>query len=182
LLPNASLYPETGKISVIDRAVDPQTGTIRVRLVFPNPKYILKAGMSCIVRVHNQDSTPQLVVPGRAVVEQMGEYFVFVVKDTLIARPADSAEKKGADTASGPRLMAFQKKVQIGQTIGAEVIIKSGITAGEKIVVDGVQQLHDGSPVATGNKRPPGANGSDSSRRGTRDSLPKMDSSKNTQP
>ena len=40
--------------------------------------------MSCVVRVHNQDTAPQLVLPGKAVVEQMGEYFVFVAKDTVM--------------------------------------------------------------------------------------------------
>ena len=54
LMPDNTLYPYTGKISVIDRAVDPQTGSIRVRLVFPNPNLTLKAGISCVVREHNQ--------------------------------------------------------------------------------------------------------------------------------
>lgn len=152
LLPNSSMYPHTGRISVIDRAVDPQTGAIRVRLVFPNPASYLRAGMSCVVRVRNVDSTPQIIVPSKAVVEQMGEYFVFVVKDTVM--PAkDSAAKKGEN---GPEehtgLFAFQKKVMPGETIGANVIIKSGISEGDKIVVDGVQALHDGSRVSATNK------------------------------
>ncbi len=87
LLPDNSLYPFTGKISVIDRAVDSQTGSIRVRLVFDNPKGFLRVGMSCVVRVHNQDTNPQLVLPSKAVVEQMGEYFVFVAKDSLVNNP-----------------------------------------------------------------------------------------------
>ncbi len=44
ILPNDSIYHYTGKIYIIDRAVDPQTGTIRIRLVFPNPGYRLKTG------------------------------------------------------------------------------------------------------------------------------------------
>ena len=99
LLPDESLYPYTGKISVIDRAVDPQTGSIRVRLVFPNPKYTLKAGLSCVVREHNQDTLPQMLIPGKAIVEQMGEYFVFVAKDTIINTRSDSSQKKETDTA-----------------------------------------------------------------------------------
>jgi len=63
LLPDGSLYEHLGKFSIIDRAVDPQTGSIRVRLVFDNPQYALRAGMSCVVQVHNQDVGPQLVVP-----------------------------------------------------------------------------------------------------------------------
>lgn len=154
-LPNGELYPHLGKISIIDRAVDPQTGTIRVRLVFPNPQDELKAGMSCIVRVHNQDTAPQMVIPNRAVVEQMGEYFVFIVKDTLLKKDNDGSATSGKDTsdtgaAKGPQLLAFEKKVQLGQTIGPNVIITKGLTDGETIVVDGVQSLHDGVAVNPG--------------------------------
>jgi len=160
LLPDNSLYPFTGKISVIDRAVDPQTGSIRVRLVFANPGS-LRAGMSCIVRVHNLEPTPQMLIPSKAVVEQMGEYFVFVAKDTIYSNPSDSTKKKETEdsTQKGPRLLAFQKKVQTGQTIGANVIIKSGIKEGDTIVVDGVQSLHDGSKITTGNTLPPSTGG-----------------------
>jgi RND family efflux transporter MFP subunit len=177
LLPNNSLYPHTGKISIIDRAVDPQTGSIRIRLVFPNPESDLKVGMSCIVRVHNQDAAPQLVIPGKAVVEQMGEYFVFIVKDTIIIHH-DSTKKQEPDTAAqqGPKPYAFQKKIQIGQTIGANVIVKGGISEGDRVVIDGVQSLHEGSQVNVGNRKP---DGSDSARSKGQDSTRKMDSSKN---
>jgi len=145
VLPNHTLYPLTGNISVIDRAVDPQTGTIRVRLVFANPKQDLRVGMSCVARVHNLETTPQIVIPGRAIVEQMGEYFVYIAKDTVIHNPADSA--------GGLRLVAIQVKVETGQTIGGDVLIKSGLHNGDKIVVDGVQALHDGSPITTANRQ-----------------------------
>ena len=155
-LPDNTIYPYTGKISVIDRAVDPQTGALRIRLEFPNPDNALKVGMSCVVRVHNLEPAPVLLIPGKAVVEQMGEYFVFVAKDTLMPEHADSTKKKEveaakADTAQNtPKLRAFQRKVMLGQTIGPNVIIKSGIEEGDKVVVDGVQLLHDGSKIALG--------------------------------
>ncbi len=153
VLPNNSFYGHTGKISVIDRAVNSQTGSIRVRLVFPNPDYLLRAGMSCVVRVRNQESTPQILIPNKAVVEQMGEFFVFLARDTVMI---DSAAKdKSGETKAG--MVALQKKVQPGETIGPNVIIKSGIDEGDKIVVDGVQSLHDGSGITTANKPPPGA-------------------------
>jgi RND family efflux transporter MFP subunit len=159
LMPNNSLYPYVGRISVIDRAVDPQTGAIRVRLEFPNPNGDLKVGMSCVVRVHNQEPAPVLLIPGKAVVEQMGEYFVFVEKDTLIVH-VDTTKKKEADTAAKvPSPHVFQMKVQLGQTIGSMVIIKDGINEGDKVVVDGVQLLHDGSKVALGIKKPGGEKG-----------------------
>jgi membrane fusion protein (multidrug efflux system) len=148
LLPDHSIYPHTGKISVIDRAVDPQTGTIRVRLEFTNPKLNLRAGMSCVVRVHNLEQTPQIVIPARAIVEQMGEYFVYMAKDTA----ADS-------TAGQSKLKAEQVKVETGQTIGSNILIRSGLKEGDRIVVDGVQALHDGSPITTANRQGPGQPG-----------------------
>jgi RND family efflux transporter MFP subunit len=156
LLADNSLYPVNGKIAVIDRAVNSQTGAITIRLVFPNPKGMLRVGMSCVVRVHNQEPGPQIVVPGKAVVEQMGEYFVYTAKDTMMNNP-----KAGADSAKNKikKLVAFQKKVQVGETIGPNMIIKSGIDNGERVIVDGVQLLHDGSKITTANKVGPSAGG-----------------------
>jgi membrane fusion protein, multidrug efflux system len=181
LLPNGQIYPYTGKIAIIDRAVDPQTGTITVRLAFPNPQAVLRPGMSTVVRVHNQDAAPQIVVPSRAVVEQMGEYFLFVARDTVLkgaggdasaaagkdketkgndgAKAADT-EKKAADTVETPKLHAFQKKVQLGQTVGANVVVRSGVSVGDRIIVDGVQAIHEGSRISAGSaKRPEGRDG-----------------------
>ncbi len=154
-LPDNTLYPATGKISVIDRAVDPQTGSITVRLVFPNPKFYLRPGMSCVVKVHNQETKPQLVLPNKAVVEQMGEYFVFVAIDTLVK---DTAQTTGK-ISDKKELLAFQKKVQTGQTIGPKVIIKNGLNPGERVIVDGVQSLHNGTIITTAIKIPPAGKG-----------------------
>jgi len=168
LMPDNTLYPYVGKISVIDRAVDQQTGAIRIRLEFPNPKSDLRVGMSCVVRVHNQEATPQLVIPGKAVVEQMGEYFVFIVRDTIINH-IDSTKKKDKEAEADsqtPKPRAFQKKVQLGQTIGGNVIIKDGISEGDRVVIDGVQLLHDGGRVSLGEKKSDGAKGSDSTATG----------------
>jgi len=156
LLPDNSLYKFTGKISVIDRAVDPQTGAIRIRLIFPNPQNELKVGMSCVVRVHNLDTSPQMVIPGKAVVEQMGEYFVYVAKDTVMASKSaeNKSEKKPGDNESnGPRLRAIQRKVKVGQTIGGNIVVLSGINDGDKVVVAGIQAIHDGSPIEVGEKK-----------------------------
>jgi membrane fusion protein (multidrug efflux system) len=140
-----------GNLSVLDRAVDPQTGTFRVRVVFPNPDYTLRPGTSCVLRVHNQDAAPELVVPSKSVVEVMGEYFVYMVKDTTARNPDDS-------TKTHPVTIAIQKKVQVGQTIAPNVIIKNGIHAGDKIVVDGVQSLHTGSLIDISKKTGAGKN------------------------
>ena len=76
------VYPYPGKISFLDRAVDPQTGTIKTRLIFPNDKKLLRSGMSGTVRVKNNASTQAIVIPYKAVTEQLGEFFAYVVNDS----------------------------------------------------------------------------------------------------
>jgi membrane fusion protein (multidrug efflux system) len=147
ILPNDSIYPFEGKISIIDRAVDPQSGTIRVRINFPNTKNILKPGISCVLRVHNQEKKAMMIVPNKSIVELMGEYFVYVVKDSVVPTPNDSTIKKRA-------LVAVQKKVQTGQILPPDIIILSGIQSGDRIVTDGVQFLHTGSIVSLSQKKP----------------------------
>ena len=148
-LPNDTIYHHLGKLSVIDRAVDPQTGTIRIRAEYANPNLILRPGMSCVMRVRNQETTPQLLVPSRAVVELMGEYFVFIAKDSVVREKEDT-------TKTHPATVAVQKKVILGQTVAPNVIIKSGIKEGDKIVLDGVQSLRTGAEIKV-SKAPEGA-------------------------
>ncbi len=125
--PDNSIYPKTGSISLIDRAVDPQTATIKARLIFPNRNYLLRAGMSCNVRVKNNTVTTMFILsPYKAVVEQMGEYFVFVVNDSS---------------------KVMQHKVLLGARINDKVVITDGLQEGDRIVVDGVQKLKDGAKV-----------------------------------
>ncbi len=127
------LYPLPGNISFIDRAVDPQTGTIKVRLVFPNDNGMLKPGMNTTVRVKNTASKNATIIPYEAVTEQLGEFYVYVVGDSS---------------------KVSQQKVQLGTQIGDNVIIKDGLRAGETIVVKGVQNLHQGSVITTAPPKP----------------------------
>ncbi len=127
-MPDNSIYPYSGKISIIDRAFDPQTGTITIRLTFPNKERELKPGMSCNVLVYNHFQKPQLVIPYLSVSEMMGEYFVFLVNGNKVT----------------------QTRVSLGQKVDADVIVDDGLKAGDIIVTDGIQKLHDGSVVQTG--------------------------------
>ncbi len=127
------IYPYPGKISLIDRAVDPQTGTIKIRLVFPNPKHLLKPGMNATVRVKNTASKNATLIPYAAVTEQLGEFFVYAVGDSS---------------------KVSQRQVTLGTQIGDNVIVKDGVKPGETIVVEGVQNLHQGSIVTTEAPKP----------------------------
>jgi len=122
------VYPFHGSIYLVDRAVDPQTGTIKTRLLFPNNNSILKAGMSTTVRILNNASENAILIPYKAVTEQLGEYFVYV--------PGDSNK-------------VAQRKILLGKQIGTDVIVKDGLKPGEKIVVQGVQNLRQGVVITT---------------------------------
>lgn len=122
------VYPYRGKINIIDRAVDPQTGAIKVRLSFPNDKQMLKAGMSATVRVQNNASEAAVLIPHKAVTEQLGEFFVYVVGDSN---------------------KVTQRKLVLGKQIESNIIVKDGLKPGEKIVVQGVQNLKEGAFITT---------------------------------
>jgi RND family efflux transporter MFP subunit len=124
-LADQSRYPYPGKIFIVDRAVDPQTATIKVRFLFPNPGNLLKAGMSANLQILNKSDAQTLLIPYKATVEQMAEYFVYVVQ-------ADSV---------------VQRKVLLGQRIRDMAIVKSGLAENEVIALDGVQKLRDGTKV-----------------------------------
>jgi len=132
VLPDKSIYPYPGKILFLDRAVDRQTGTLKVRLQFPNSNKALRDGMSCKIKVENKNADKVIVIPNKSVVEQMGEYFVYVVNQ---------------DTAK-------QHKVQIGPVVGKNIIIYDGLHEGETFVVEGIQKLRDDVAVETGTPQP----------------------------
>ncbi len=128
VLPTGETYGYQGKISVIDRGVNNQTGTIKVRVRFPNPKDKLVDGMSCSINVLNKASGNQVVIPNKALVEQMGEYFVYIAQDTI----------------------AKQVKVKTGPKINSDIVILSGIKQGDKIITEGLQRLRDGAHITLG--------------------------------
>ena len=125
-LPDGTIYPEVGKIAFMDRAVDPQTGTLKLRLEFNNSKHLLKPGMSCNVRIKNNGNVNQLLVPMKALVEQMGEYFVYVLGDSS---------------------KVFQKHIITGAIINDKIVVKDGLVEKDKVVIDGVQKMKEGIVV-----------------------------------
>ena len=139
-LPNQEAYPSYGTFFTIDRAVDPQTGTITVRITCPNKESSspLKAGLSVNVRVLSPGSGGvQVVIPMTATMEQMSEYFVFMVQDSTVK----------------------QQRVKLGARAGNMVVVLDGLKTGDVIARDGIQKLHDKSVVKIGAPGPgaPGA-------------------------
>jgi len=136
MLPGLRPYTLPGRVATVDRAVDPQTGTLRVRIQFPNPEKLLKAGMNVTLRVLNQDTGNQLVIPARAVTEQMGEFYVYVVGDSN---------------------KVAQRKVMTGTRVKDMVVVRSGLKQNETIVSDGLQNLHEGAVIQVGDPTKPAA-------------------------
>lgn len=125
------VYNKAGKISVIDRAVDQNTGSIKMRLTFVNPEHTLRSGMSGQLRVLTTAGDKTILIPFKAVTEQLGEFFVYVtVPDNKVT----------------------QRKVILGRQIGKNIIVKDGLKEGETIVTEGVQNLREGSVI---NVNPP---------------------------
>ncbi|RYU81594.1 efflux RND transporter periplasmic adaptor subunit [Hymenobacter persicinus] len=128
-LPDGTTYAQPGKILAIDRGVDQQTGTVQVRVQFPNLDRKLKDGLSGVLRVLNRQSGRRLVVPFKAVVEQMGENFVFIAGDSS---------------------KADQRKVQLGPRLRDQIVIMSGIKEGDQVITEGLNRLRDGGQIQTG--------------------------------
>jgi membrane fusion protein (multidrug efflux system) len=128
-------YNHPGKVLAVDRGVINQTGTIIVRIQFPNPDDVLKDGMSCVLKVLNQDSGDRIQIPYKSVSEQMGEFFVFVKRDSI----------------------AKQIKVKLGPRVGTDVVVMDGLNQGDQVITDGFQRLRDGGKVTLGNPNPPQA-------------------------
>ena len=133
---DGSVYPYPGKIQAIDRAIDPQTGTITVRVGFPNKERQLIPGMIAVLRVRNADIGEQLVIPNKAITEQMGEFYAYVIQGDSVV----------------------QNKVTLGSKVADKVVVREGLKAGDKVVVEGTQKLRPGAKITLGTPQPaPGA-------------------------
>lgn len=132
---NGNHYSLNGKIVAIDRAVDSGTGTIKVRISYENPTGLLVSGMTCNVNVLNKAKEAQLVIPHKAVSEQLGKYSVFVVGDSSKVE---------------------QRIVSLGSEAQGSIVITDGLKEGEVIVSEGIMKLRPGAVVQASNE---GGNG-----------------------
>jgi len=123
---NGNEYALNGKIVAVDRAVDPGTGTIKVRISYPNPSGVLVSGMTCNVKVLNRAPEPQIIIPHKAVSEQLGKYSVYVVGDSSKVE---------------------QRMVELGSEVKDRIVIREGLKEGEVIVSDGIMKLRPGAVV-----------------------------------
>jgi len=127
VLADGSLHPHRGGVVFADRTVDPSTGTLLLEVAFPNPDNIIRPGQFGRVRAPIKTIPQAILVPQRAVQELQATYSVFVV----------TSENR-----------AEFRKVSPGERIGNLYVIESGLQAGEKVVVEGVQKIQNNAEVS----------------------------------
>jgi len=126
ILSDGSVYEKTGTVYFADREVNPSTGAIRIAGVFANPNNLLRPGGYGKVRTSVKTQNGALLVPQRAVIELQGSHQVAVV---------------GADDKVNIR------PVTVGERVGQMWIVTEGLKTGERVVVEGLMKVRDGSSV-----------------------------------
>jgi len=127
VLSDGTVFPEKGRVLLTGRNVDVRTGTITTIGLFPNPGNVLRPGQYAKVRAVVKVRKGAIVVPQRAVNELQGAYQVAVV---------------GADDKAQVRT------VKVAERIGSLWIIESGLSPGERVVVEGFSRVKTGQSVA----------------------------------
>lgn len=125
-LPDGTEYDKLGQLDFTDSRVDPNTGTISLRAVMPNPGQSLLPGMFVRVEFISAKRPDTLLVPQQAVIKTPTGHIAWVI------------DKEGRAT---------RRDLVVGQWLREDWIIERGLGAGEMVVVDGYQKLQPGAPV-----------------------------------
>jgi membrane fusion protein (multidrug efflux system) len=126
ILSDGSLHPHKGSFVFIERQIDPTTGSIMVEATFPNPEGIVRPGQFARVRVPVAVRKDALLVPQRAVSELQATYSVGAVT------PDNKVE---------------MRPVRTGARVGGLWVIESGLKPGDRVIVEGLQKVRNGSLV-----------------------------------
>jgi membrane fusion protein, multidrug efflux system len=137
VMEDGSRYPHPGKLAFSDVTVDPTTGSYLLRVVVPNPESFLLPGMYVRAVVGNAVRDDAILVP------QVG-----------IAR-----DPKGNATAMvlGADGKVQARSVKVSQTVGDQWLVESGLDAGDKVIVSGLQKVRPGAPAEATEAPPPGS-------------------------
>lgn len=127
VLEDGSQYSETGTISLTDVVISETTGSFALRASFPNPRRLLRPGMFVRATVHIGNTPDAFLVPQRAVTRNAaGEATAFFV------------------TEDGK---AQVRVIETGRAIGNDWLVTGGVANGDRVVVDGLQKISDGTAV-----------------------------------
>ena len=126
ILSDGTLYDQKGKIDFIDRNVDASTGTILLQASFLNTKGLIRPGQFARVKIKVIEIKDAIIVPQKCLTELQGQYSVLIV----------NTENK-IETV----------QVKIGEKVPGFTIIKEGVKAGDKIILEGLQKAKPGMEV-----------------------------------
>ena len=125
-LANGEIYDGEGTIAFADNQVDPNTGTVRVFIDFPNPDHILVPGLFVNVILTSADPEQVIMVPQVAVqLNQTGPFVLVVGGDNKVEL----------------------RQITTGDISGPNIVVTQGLTEGEQIIVDGIQKVRPGGEV-----------------------------------
>jgi RND family efflux transporter MFP subunit len=125
-LANEDGFPREGRLDFLDNQVDGATGTIRGRAVFRNTDGLLTPGLFVRLRLAGTGSYEGLLIQDRAVGTDLSKKFVYVV---------------------GPKQEIEYRAVTLGPIVDGLRVVRSGLTAGEPVVVNGLQRIRPGMAV-----------------------------------
>ena len=131
-LPDGERYEQNGVLDFADVQTDASTGTVAMRAVFPNPDAVLVPGLYVTLRVEGQSGEARVLVPQMAVQETIEGKFVLVVDD---------------------QNQVAQHFIQTGSREGALLVVNSGLEAGDRVIVEGLQKVRPGVTVTAVEKR-----------------------------
>ena len=126
-LSNGEAYPRKGHIAFVDRQMNAQTGAIRIAAVFPNPGNVLRPGQFGRIKAETEVRHNGLLVPQIAIQEVQG------MQEVYLSRSDGKAHLV---------------TVTLGPQIGTSWLAEKGVSAGDKVIVDNLQKLHDGAPIS----------------------------------
>jgi membrane fusion protein (multidrug efflux system) len=125
VLSDSSTYEYEGRINFADMRIDQETGSLRLRTEFKNPRRRLLPGQFVRARILGATRNDAVLVPQTAVQQALGRQFVYVVV---------------GDTAKS-------RDVVTGSWVGQDWVVEKGLQAGDKVIVDNLQRVRPGSPV-----------------------------------
>lgn len=126
-LEDGSQYPVPGTVQFSDITVDPNTGSVTVRAIVPNPKHLL---------------LPRMFVRGR--IEQGIDEDVLLVPQAGVTH---NPQGQAVALLVGPGNRVVQRTIQAVRTFGADWVVTGGLKEGEKVIVAGLQRARPGTPV-----------------------------------
>ena len=127
VLANGETYDVKGQVTEVNRGISDNTGTLTIKATFQNPNKKLLPGMFAHIQATGGVRDNALLIPQRSVAELMYKKFVYIV---------------GNDNK------VTMKEIKLGQTVGRLVMVNSGLTGEETLVVEGVGKMRQGALVA----------------------------------